>query len=675
MKAVGVVLLVLGVLWLAVAVSSAPKAPDVPTLVGTFLPGLACLIVGLKLGQTKKPKPGSRANSDDAEPAVSELDPAKRSEQGDNSRSDSFKFSTNLGVGCGIALMLLGSALARATEGQLLAGSLIFFGGWAWAIWGCVNYMRWKGRSGWFGLFGYLLLPGLIILACFPNRRNRILRLHRPEHIAEIEALSDEDRRAGYRFLLTLVPLGLLFIVLGGVLFYSRSSIDSSEWKEVAPSDIGFRALMPGTPRLEQNTQETPAGKVELHKFAVKPTGKKELFMIVSTRFPEAVSRRLGGPEQLLELGRKDLLFASQGELKSERRVVLSGYPGLELEVLPPKGAIIKARIYATKNQIYQVSVGVPKIRLTSRDVQKFFDSFRLSAENGPPQKELGSLAQARSGFKTKLIRRESTGVPVPQPPPDLFQIVRYDSPVGKLAALLSPDPKDGKKYSAIIWITGGDCNTIDEGIWKMLPADFDQTSRAANAFRQAGIVMMFPTLRGGNDNPGFKEGLFGEVDDVLAAANFLSKQPFVDPQRIYLGGLSTGGTLVLLVAASSDRFRAVFSFGPAGVVTDHSPEYLPFATSDPREVELRSPINWLQSIKPTVFVFEGVKGGNVQALLAMKRASTNPRLHFYPVKGAGHVTVLGPVAQIIANKIARDDGPETNITFTEDELNKAFAK
>ena len=41
---------------------------------------------------------------------------------------------------------------------------------------------------------------------------------------------------------------------------------------------------------------------------------------------------------------------------------------------------------------------------------------------------------------------------------------------------------------------------------------------------------MMFPSLRGGNDNPGAKEGFLGEVDDVIAAADFLAKQPYVDP-------------------------------------------------------------------------------------------------------------------------------------------------
>jgi hypothetical protein len=42
---------------------------------------------------------------------------------------------------------------------------------------------------------------------------------------------------------------------------------------------------------------------------------------------------------------------------------------------------MIKARIYATKNQVYQVSVHVPVIRGPSNDVQKFLDSFKLPAK------------------------------------------------------------------------------------------------------------------------------------------------------------------------------------------------------------------------------------------------------------------------------------------------------
>ncbi len=217
-------------------------------------------------------------------------------------------------------------------------------------------------------------------------------------------------------------------------------------------------------------------------------------------------------------------------------------------------------------------------------------------------QQETVSLSEARQGFKTKLVRQASAKEPLAEPPAGVFRTVQYDSPAGKLAAYLTPDPHDGKKHPAIVWITGGDCNSIGE-VWEDAPEKNDQT---AGAYRKAGIVMMFPSLRGGNENPGAREGFFGEVDDVLAAADYLAKQEFVDPHRIYLGGHSTGGTLVLLVAECSDRFRAVFSFGPVDNVAGYPPQYLPFDTTSSREIELRSPIRWLHGIKSPVFVFEG---------------------------------------------------------------------
>src|SRR5262249_11452288 len=198
---------------------------------------------------------------------------------------------------------------------------------------------------------------------------------------------------------------------------------------------------------------------------------------------------------------------------------------------------------------------------------------------------------------------------------------------------------------------------------------------QSASAFRKAGLVMMFPSLRGGNDNPGDKEGFFGEVDDVLAAADFLAKQKFVDPRRIYLGGHSTGGTLVLLTAECSDRFRAVFSFGPVEDVAGYDREYIPFNKTDRRELELRAPIRWLHSVQSPLFVFEGTREGSLSSLQAMARASSNPLAHFYPVQGATHFSILAPVTRLIAEKVRRDDGPTTNLEFTEAELNKLFRR
>ena len=123
-----------------------------------------------------------------------------------------------------------------------------------------------------------------------------------------------------------------------------------------------------------------------------------------------------------------------------------------------------------------------------------------------------------------------------------------FDSPAGKLAAYLSEVPDDGTKRPAIVWITGGDCNSIGD-LWTEASPDNDRT---ASAYRKAGVVLMFPSLHGGNDHPGTKEAFLGEVDDILAAALYLARQESVDSNRIYLGGHGTGDTLVLLVKVQS---------------------------------------------------------------------------------------------------------------------------
>lgn len=283
------------------------------------------------------------------------------------------------------------------------------------------------------------------------------------------------------------------------------------------------------------------------------------------------------------------------------------------------------------------------------------------------------SLADARKGFATKLTKQQRAGEPVDEPPANLFRKIQYESPVGKCAAYLSPDLlKDDKKRPAIIWITGGDCNTIGD-VWKRAPASNDQT---AGQYRDAGLVMMFPSLRGGNQNPGVQENFYGEVDDVLAAYEHLAKVYYVDPARIYLGGHSTGGTLVMLVAAMPNKFRAVFSFGPAEDITGYPAQFRGSVNmTDAREVELRSPGRWLHSIQTPTFVFEG-HDGNLDSLQAMQRANTNPKVQFFPIRGATHFSVLAPVNKLIAQKIAADVAPEPNLNFiTEAELNGLFGR
>lgn len=285
------------------------------------------------------------------------------------------------------------------------------------------------------------------------------------------------------------------------------------------------------------------------------------------------------------------------------------------------------------------------------------------------------TLVSARASFKSNLKPGPRDSAPVDVPPAGTFELVQYEAPVGKLNAYISPAPGDGKKHPAIIWITGGDCNSIGEA-WLPAPPENDQT---AAQYRQAGMVMMYPSLRGGNNNPGQKEGFLGEVDDVLAAAEYLLSKPYVDPENLYLGGHSTGGTLVLLVAASTNRFKAIFSFGPADQVAGYGDEsgYLPYDVRNREEHLIRSPIVWVENIQSPVYVFEGGRG-NASAVTNLQGKSIslkNRNLRFHLIQGTDHFRILQPANQYLAQAILRSAETKMPLEVSADELKRAVLR
>jgi alpha/beta superfamily hydrolase len=259
-------------------------------------------------------------------------------------------------------------------------------------------------------------------------------------------------------------------------------------------------------------------------------------------------------------------------------------------------------------------------------------------------------LPLLRAGHKTKLIKQERDGTPPATPPSETLRLVRYPSPAGQLAAYVTPKPAGGTKSPAVLWIQGGFDNGIGDSAWRPANASDDQSARA---FREAGLVLMLPSFRGGNDNPGHRESFYGEVDDALAAAEYLAKLDYVDPGRIYLGGHSTGATLALLVAASTDRFRAVFAFGPSNTAVGYGQELLAFDVNDPKEAELRAPETALGSITTPTFVIEGTLApSNAEVLPELEAARGSAPVHTISVARASHFSVLSPGSRLLAKKI-----------------------
>ena len=284
-----------------------------------------------------------------------------------------------------------------------------------------------------------------------------------------------------------------------------------------------------------------------------------------------------------------------------------------------------------------------------------------ISMSKQKEQEATMTLAEARQGFVTKVNGEADDRFAPTLPPRGTLRLVSYRSPVGELAAYLSPIAEGPEKKPAIIWVVGGFSNSISEVAWDEAPPENDQSARV---FRERGVVTMYPSLRGGNENPGHRETFFGEVDDVLAAADFLAQQPGIDPQRIYLGGHSTGGTLALLVAESSTRFRAIFAFGPVARAADYGKEFMTFDVTGHNEKRLREPIRWLRAIRTPTYVLEGEKG-NIESFHELaKAAPKGSPLSFHPVPGHDHFSPLRPISEQIATQILTDTGPVPKFEF-----------
>ncbi len=281
------------------------------------------------------------------------------------------------------------------------------------------------------------------------------------------------------------------------------------------------------------------------------------------------------------------------------------------------------------------------------------------------------SFAEAHDAFTTTLAREENDNYSIPEPPEGLFDLVSFSSKVGDLAAYVSSDPGDGQKHPLIIWVVGGWGNGIDDFPWCYPAWDNDQTG---SAFWQSGLLTMYPSFRGGSGNPGHYEALFGEVDDIVSAYEYAASLPYVDPDRIYLGGHSTGATRALLASEYTDKFRAVFCFGAVDEVKYHNNSQFTFDTENEDEFTMRSPIHWLDNIKSPTFLIEG-RDGNSENLERMTAATDNENIHGYVIEGADHFSTLAPLTRVAAAKILADTGASCSISITQEELDKAMTK
>jgi dipeptidyl aminopeptidase/acylaminoacyl peptidase len=257
---------------------------------------------------------------------------------------------------------------------------------------------------------------------------------------------------------------------------------------------------------------------------------------------------------------------------------------------------------------------------------------------------------KARTQFKTKLLRQG----PAPQQwsPTRLplgAQMVEFKSGNLRLQAWLNaPNAADKNKLPAVLFLHGG---------WAFAEDDWEMT----RPLRDAGYVVMAPMLRGENGQPGSFTMFYDEVDDVLAAADYLGKLPNVDNKHLYLAGHSAGGTLTMLAALASPRFRAAASFSGTPdqrVFAQAWQQVIPYDQSDVREFEMRSAIAYATSFKCPVRIYHGEQEPDLfnPSETTAQRARTRG-LDVDPVAVPGNHTSCVPQAMTQAIQFFKEHG------------------
>ncbi len=280
--------------------------------------------------------------------------------------------------------------------------------------------------------------------------------------------------------------------------------------------------------------------------------------------------------------------------------------------------------------------------------------------QEGQAEEHTFSLVAARAAITTQLARSQSPNV-APTPPEGVFEMVRYPAPMGDSPAYITPVRDDGP-HPAILWISGGFNWGLYDGMWTEGPRENDQSGAVLLG---QDLVVMRAALRGQTGSPGNPECFLGEVDDVLAAADFLAARPDVDPDRVYIGGHSTGGVVALLALESTDRFAAGFAFGPESDPAEYNrncpPRDLP---AD--ELRARAPIHWIDEVTTPTWIVEGAERGNAAATLQLGEAGSDAVTAFV-VPGANHFSVLRPGMEAMLVEILKPD--PADITFTLDAI------
>jgi acetyl esterase/lipase len=266
-----------------------------------------------------------------------------------------------------------------------------------------------------------------------------------------------------------------------------------------------------------------------------------------------------------------------------------------------------------------------------------------------PPTTTQASFLKRRAAFKSNLTYHG----PSPQegeeePLPDGLSLVTYPSAGRDLKAWIYV-PDDGRdKHPALVYLHGGLAFGVE---------DFDQ----CQIFVDAGFVVLCTSYRGENNNPGEYELFLGEVDDAVAAIQWLAEHPAVDRDKIFAFGHSSGGLMSAMLSLFDDV--PIQHSGSCGGM--YGPDLFqvisnltPFDPDDARETSMRLFVGNVAEMQRPHYAYVGVDDTLMRHRDAIQEVNqSGAALVVTEVAGDHHSSLDESMARYL--KVALEASPE----------------
>jgi hypothetical protein len=174
---------------------------------------------------------------------------------------------------------------------------------------------------------------------------------------------------------LVVVGLIIAFILVYLIIYTLTAGSKLAPFKEFRSNEGRFTVLLPGEPKREDQSADTPVGKVEMFMFTA---GTSKIGCAISyTDYPEQMVNSTD-PQKVLDGARNGAVSNVQGQLVSESKVNFYGLPARDVVIEIPNKAFITTRLILASPRFYQLMFIAPTDKGHEQDISKFFDSFEI---------------------------------------------------------------------------------------------------------------------------------------------------------------------------------------------------------------------------------------------------------------------------------------------------------